>query len=82
MNGPLGKINLPPRRENIISASIAARYPQYLYPLSLAQVERMCREKVFKSAYKPGMGQRARWFLSANEILLWKTKRSAEMLDT
>jgi hypothetical protein len=57
-----------------ISASQAARYPQYLYPLSLETVERMCRQGMFKTAFKPGGRKRSQWYIMAVEILEHRAK--------
>jgi len=74
-------MGIPEPRPHLVRASVVARMERYLAPLSLDTVERMCKQKVFRTAVKLGMGPRAHWWISSAEILAWKTKRNASMLD-
>lgn len=64
----------------LISASIIARSRKYLHPLSLESVERMCREKTFKTATKLGPGKRAHWYVLSSEVIKYKINRSIQSL--
>lgn len=68
------------RPDVFIPTSVISRMPKYLHPLSERMVRRMCEEGVFNTAYKPGMGKRGRWLVSAAEIIQYKIKRHAVKL--
>jgi hypothetical protein len=65
----------------LIKAAVVARYPKYLYPLSLRRVQQMCKDEVFKTATKLGSGKKAHWWISSSEVLAWKVRRHASQLQ-
>ena len=64
----------------LVTASLVARKKKYLYPLSIQSVERMCRDRVFKTATKLGPGKKAHWFVSSAEVIQYKLNRNAAEL--
>ncbi len=75
------RCDIPPREPELVRVAIVARHRKYLYPLSLRQVERMCRDGVFKSATKLGSGDKAHWFVSSAEIMAYKMSRHSTQID-
>jgi hypothetical protein len=66
----------------MIKTTIVARYPKYLFPLSLRRIQQMCRDgKTFKTATKLGSGAKAHWWVSSHEVLAWKVRRNASQLQ-
>ena len=75
-------MGIPAKTPQLISASVVARYPKYLYPLSLESVERMCRTGVFPSAQKLGSGPKAHWWILETDIYRHKIAGHSSQLET
>lgn len=63
--------------ERFISAYIAAT----ILGLSHKHVERMCRNLVFKTAHKPGMGRKAHWKILRAEVVAHKFDSHAQLIE-
>ena len=65
----------------MIRASIVARYKAYLFPISEDTVRRMCARGEFKTAVKLGPAKNSAWYVSPVEVLSYKMKRHATVMN-
>lgn len=60
-----------------VSVSVAARSRHLLYPLGMRQIQRMCSEGLFKTAWKPGGKKLSEWKIMRAEILQHRANNHA-----